>query len=205
MRATPTVILPVVALGSLALYDLHTQQDVTQGVKATSTIWEYESFCKFDDPPNWPPTQVRELKTMTPILLSSEKCAVLDEFLGHPKAILVSVANTSDSDGEMTLTLESVTLQRPNGVTMGPIAYRCVTMAMKLGQGRVRASGLKPDNTIMPTSSGQETVSCWSTILKGTWGMTLPPSGSADFVFLFTDADPGDAIRIEGLGAIVIQ
>jgi len=96
--------------------------------------------------------------------------------VGHPNAVLATVVNNSRSDQDFSVDLDSVILRRQSGNTLRPVVYADKT------------------RTIL-----------WATSFTGTFRIELPPGGAASFLFFFEDADAGDTISIEGLGATLIE
>jgi len=137
------------------------------GIKVQAQLWEYDSFCNFEFPPNPPKRENRAARTA----ITRTLCAGMEEEVGSvPKAVLVSFTNSGNSASEIPVSgLGSIGLSTPDGSTSQAVAF------------------LWPIGKTSPT---------FVTEIQGTWAAVIQPGETVDLVFLFSAAAVGDKITI---------
>ena len=85
------------------------QQKVSEKLIWKAFIWEYESLCSFQEPPNKP----RTMKALTggQVMGDGMSCKNMISKYGHPVAVVLNVRNADDVTAEMRIgALSAVTV-----------------------------------------------------------------------------------------------
>ena len=136
-----------------------------------ASIWDYESFSSFREPPEWPGTSYG-IEATTEVVLKSIDDKALKAESEHLPAVQVTVRNKGTSETRFAIEgLASVS-----------------AVSAKTGQIH-RARAIR---WLEPGSSRRRYFATFS----GTFTFVLQPGGALDFLFLIPQAGAGDVVKV---------
>lgn len=178
-RSILPVVLPTVVALCLVLVQMPLASGQDARFSATAQLWDYETLCKFPDSGNYPSAMTYHAGF--PMTVTG--CSDLEEKLGHPQAVRITLVNSGDSVLEVPVEgLSSIVLKTRDGKTIPALAWR-VRDRNPLGSGYYDAFANK---------------------MNGKVTVKLKPMKSCDLIFLFASGSAGDSIKIGQLASVRI-